>query len=218
MSYFYTQAHVQLQPHRGIGHARPTPAGGAPNERDPRLDAEIQKMGQRPDKWNELMDPKKNARAPQGIRHVAAPGFTGDNVISEPPPKKLLPRIRAGMSEEDLRRIWAEDERKVQAQVQMAKGPSYVQKMNDHGTSPVNEHLEPHKQGLRVVQPLPVNGSSQVEPMGLRGVGQQCAGQPRMHGRRAPTDADFAVPKFEPKPRTVGIRMASRPKDTLQIG
>ncbi len=218
MSYFYAQEHVQLQAPRGVGQPRQQITTGITNGRDPRIESEIEKMGNQPNVWNGLMDARKAARNPQGIRVMQAPGYTGDNVIYEPAPKKVLPRIRPGMSDEDLRSIWHEDERKAIAQSKMAKGPNYVERMNDHGTSPVNQHQEPHRQAVRVLPKPVVDGSADVEPMGLKGVGQHCAGQPKYYGRRAPTEADFALPKFEAKPRTVGIRMAAKPKDTIQIG
>lgn len=218
MSYFYTQAHVELQPHRGIGRRHSQPYPGVTNQRDQVIESEINKMGQQPTKWNELMDPAKAHARPAGLRHVSAPGYTGDNVINEPPPKKLLPRIRQGMSEEQLRRIWAEDERKAEAQAKMARGDNYVAKMNAHGTSPVNEHIEPHKAGIRVQHLAALPGAQAVEPAGMKGVGARCDGPPKMHGRRAPTEEDFRLPKFEAKPRLAGVRMAARPKDTLVIG
>lgn len=220
MSYFYTQSHVDLQPHRGIGkrHSQAYP-GGMVNLRDQNLACEIEKMGQRPDnKWNELMDPKKQAARHNGKGHVPAPGYTGDNVINEPPAKKVLPRIRQGMSDEQLRRIWAEDDRKAEAQNKMAKGDNMVLKMNQHGTSPINEHIEPHKAGIRVHPRDRAPGAAAVEPVGMKGVGARCDGPPKVYGRRAPTEEDFRLPKYEGKPRHAGVRMAARPKDTLVIG
>ena len=183
MSYFYTQSHVELQPARGIGKARrpSNVIGGITNDRDPRIDQEIQKMGLHPQKWNELMDPKKAHHNREGIKVLPQPpGYTGDNIINEPTQKKVLPRIRPGASEDELRRIWAEDERKHQAQAKMAQAKNYIDKMNDHGTSPVNDHIEPHRVGIRVVQKAPAPGASDVEPQGLKGVGRNCDGQPKV--------------------------------------
>ncbi len=218
MSYFYTQAHVQLMPHRGIGAGRVAAQGGVANQRDANMWAEANRIAAAPGKFAELHDAQKCVAATRGLRHMGAPGFTGDNVMQEPPARKVLPRVRPGLSEEELRRIWAEDERKAEAARRMARGPNYVDKMTTHATSPLTEYREPARVGVRIVAPVErPEAVATFEPDGLKGVGAQSAPE-KMHGRRAPTAADFAVPDFQPKKRTNGVRTSGKPRDTLVLG
>ena len=223
MSYFYTQSHVQLQPSRGIGIARPQVTTGFPSTRDEDLAREADKLSADPGMLSNLQRGTATGRLPQGVRHVTAPGFSGDNPLEEPPLPKRLPRVRPGVSEDELRKIWCEDERKVVAAKKMEQGANFVDRMCTHATSPLTTQMQPPVRGLHVHESFRLDvdakaaAAAAVSPMGFKGMGGK-SHVPTMHGRRAPTEADFAAPAYVPHQRTAGRGTGVKPKDTFVLG
>jgi hypothetical protein len=218
MSYFYTQAHVQLEPPRGIGRVHAQAEGGIPNQRDANITREIDNMAKHPGKLAELLERKQ--AAPRGIRIVPVPGYTGDNVIREPAKPRPMLRVIPDRSDDELRSLLPaknDEQLRREAQQRMMQSPGYIYKMTGHSTSPLTKPMPPHPVGVKPMQ-LPDTGAN-VAPDGLKGMGRHCE-EPKMYGRRAPNTqqkTDY-VPEYVPHRRTHGVKAHIAPPDTLVLG
>jgi len=152
------------------------------------------------------------------VAEKAAHGATShvfDAPKLDPQPR---PRIRTGVTDEELRAIWVEDERKDRAAKAM--------ECADHGdlVHMMCAEKRPGVHGSKeapVVRKapgaLPVAAVNEAEPAGFRGMGAHC--QPTAHrGIACVKPIDFDPPKFEDviKPRMSG-RRAIAPPDTFNM-
>lgn len=215
MSYFYTQDHVQLQPHRGLGQRHASVDGGVPNQRDVAIEREIGKMTNHPGKFADLQNETKSHAAPRGVKPMRAPGYTGDNVILPQAEPRPMLRVFPERSETELRALLRDDNRKERAQDIMIKSPGYIAKMTGHSSSPLTKPLPMPHPGVKPLR-LADTGAD-VAPDGFRGMGSH-SHEMKMYGRRAPSDKDFRPAEFQPKRRTHGVKSNIAPRDTLVLG
>lgn len=155
---------------------------------------------------------KIQAKEPPVSGRGKNPTTAPENNIFGPPRQDTppAPRIRPGVSDEDLRKIWAEDERKAKAAQAMQQHPTMVEKMLDskhpvpHPQSPVQSH--------RKATELPRAPTDKCEVDGFRGIGKfsepEKARGPRVH------TTEFEPPQLIIKPRTTGRRQGNVPADT----
>ena len=109
------------------------------------------------------------------------------------PPKR---RIRTGVSDEELRAIWAEDERKDRAAKAMMERTDMVGKMHKE-TYPVATRKDAPpamRKSIHMTRPE-VN---ECEPAGLKGVGAYCMPQ-HAAGRACRPQPEFEAPELPPR-------------------
>jgi len=148
-----------------------------------------------------------------------------DNDIFGPPviAAQPKPRVRIGVSEDELRKIWQEDEVKFQAALKMEKGTNLVEKMAAEPINPVissarsKDAVPPPRRHIDLLTETQQERNLQNNaPAGFAGMGSNSA-QERRQGvacRQAP--AQFEPPELALKPRTTG-RKANFPPDTFSF-
>lgn len=218
MSYFYAQEHVQLEHAKGkartVHDPQPTVGRGATIEETRAAHAEATSAAV----GSMAHLQRQTKETPRGVRALPMPGAFGDNVIApmhpEPQPK---PRVRPGVTDDELRKIWAEDRRKEEAAKVMAGKGDFVAKMTAHGTSPLNPVKTPRREGTHAVPEATQPRGPDMAPPGFKGMGARSEGPKASGLKPVDTAAPFEAPPLVPKKRTEGISMAARPKDTFSF-
>ena len=141
-----------------------------------------------------------------------------DNDIFGPPVANPVPRprIRAGVSDEELQKIWREDDAKARAQNAMANASNLVEKMAAEPVLPM--HVQPgsarrpkdagppgRKQINLFTETTEERSRQAHEPQGFAGMGLHCKVQGRGGVCCKPLD-DFVPPELKMKPRNEGRR------------
>jgi hypothetical protein len=158
----------------------------------------------------------KGMKAPPTGRKTteASPRVPGSQVFQEakvdPAPNR---RIRTGVSDDELRKIWQEDERKQVAAKAMMERTDMVEKMHKE-TYPVAYRKDvqpPVKKQIGMTRPE----ENTNEPAGLKGVGAYCA-KPAGAGRACREQPEFEAPVMPAPKKPVVKRQA--PPDTWSMG
>lgn len=152
------------------------------------------------------------------------PNHKADNDIFGPPvtSPKPTPRVRTGVSDEELARIWAEDERKAQAAQRMERGTTLVDKMVAEPINPVipsNRSKDagpaPRKQINLLTETTEQRNRQAFEPAGFSGMGSKCKPEHKA-GRSCKPAEEFIPPELRPRPKYEG-RRTKFPKDTFSF-
>lgn len=140
--------------------------------------------------------PRRTGRLPgdpQTARHDSGPLFGSDGKPLTPPAM----RIRIGVTDEELRKIWHEDDRKAQVAAQMEAKPTMVDKMLDYnyplphpGHEPTSKKKQAHLEVFR-------EPTAKCEPQGFKGMGHFSAPVVPCNPRIRPTE--FEPPVLIPK-------------------
>ena len=147
-----------------------------------------------------------------------------DNDIFGPPviAPRPTPRIRTGVSDEELRKIWAEDERKAAAQNKMSTAPTMVDRMVAEPVNPIihsgrsKDHGPPPRKHVELLTGTTQERNRQAnEPAGFAGMGRQCAPQNRQ-GRACKEQEPFVPPELKAAPK-YGGRRTKFPADTFSF-
>ena len=111
-----------------------------------------------------------------------------DSDIFGPPTEqpKRTPRVRTGVSDEELRKIWAEDDRKAAAASRMMAAPTMVEKMVAEPVNPVftdhkgkDAQAGPRKHIDLLTATQADRNRTANEPAGFAGMGRQSGPAPR---------------------------------------
>ena len=152
------------------------------------------------------------------------PNHKGDNDIFGPPvvSARPTPRIRPGVSDEELQRIWAADEKKQVAAAKMEHAPTMVERMVAEPINPVvnvgrakDAGPAPRKQVHLLSETTEERNRQHFQPAGFTGMGKQCKDGGRQ-GRQCKAVEEFQAPEFKGKPRVQG-RRTKFPKDTFSF-
>lgn len=147
-----------------------------------------------------------------------------DNDIFGPPviAKAPRPRVRTGISDEELQKIWAEDERKAEAASRMERGTTLVDKMVADPVNPVvhsaraKDARAPPRKHIDLLTGTTQERNRQAnEPAGFAGMGTNCKPTPRQ-GRSCKPVEEFQPPEMRQKPRAEG-RRTRFPPDTFSF-
>lgn len=182
--------------------------------RDEQLEQQIQKMNvaETDDFLMKKLDPSQGHR--RGRHMQANSKEIVNNVFPEPkiatPPKM---RIRPGVTDEDLRKIWQEDDRKAQEQMKMAEKTGMVDKMMK-AAYPIPRQESPVTPRKRI-NCLQKPEYPENEPPGFKGLG--AASEPLRHRGRVPPPAQTEpTPNAELKPS--GRRKVGLPENQWVLG
>lgn len=213
MSYFVRADPAQSPRREGIAHGRkeipPLPSHLHADDIKEQKIAEYQKNA------TEFIFKLDSARPhPQGkatgnsnFKHLKE-----SKVFQEPrldtPPKA---RIRLGVSDEELRKIWAEDDAKERAAKAMMEHTDLVGKMHkdNYPMARKKEASHPHKVPAKLSKPDENNS----EPQGFKGMGEYSKPQQRQGVLVKPQEG-FLPPEFQKKERKMG-RRCRFPPDTF---
>lgn len=227
MSYFVRENPRHQSPGRRQGKHVGGPAPVPPVKELPTREAVIDK---------EIQGMNKNNNSDGGVlrfvhgREVGAgqrtrnPNHKPDNDIFGPPvvPAKPTPRIRPGVTDEELQRIWHEDEKKHVAAAKMEKAPTLVDRMIADPINPVMPSTRskdavppPRKQVHLFTETTEERNRQAFEPAGFGGMGKQCKDQGRQ-GRSCKAPEEYLPPELVQKPRQQG-RRTKFPKDTFSF-
>uniref|UniRef100_A0A7S1QEX8 Uncharacterized protein n=1 Tax=Neobodo designis TaxID=312471 RepID=A0A7S1QEX8_NEODS len=142
----------------------------------------------------------------------------GPPVISPRP----NPRIRPGVTDEELQRIWAEDEKKQVAAKKMEAAPTLVDRMVADPINPVMKSARakdappPPRKIVHLLSETTEERNRQAfEPAGFSGMGKQCKDGGRQ-GRSCKPPEEYIPPELQQKPRVQG-RRTKFPKDTFSF-
>lgn len=151
-----------------------------------------------------------------------------DNDIFGPPVINPAPRprIRPGVTEEELQKIWREDDAKARAQNAMASASNLVEKMVAEPAVPAHvqpgsarrpkDAVPPGRKQINLFTETTEERSRQAhEPAGFAGMGLHCRIQPKSGVCCKPLD-DFVPPELKLKPRQQG-RRTRFPADQLSF-
>jgi len=223
MSYFFRDdcyRHRQADRPQGVRNGEPVTAytepENAPMTRTSYIEEAIQQM--QPDgtgyfhfKSKEHLPSKGRGgpKQPVSARTTAGEAFRMDGKPDTPPQM----RVRVGVSDEELQKIWAEDDRKHLVANKMAQGPTMVDKMIDyHYPLPHPNEVRPPKRGDAHLQR---DTTERTEPHGFKGMGAYSHPE-HNRGTAAPRN-DFEPPTLQLKPRGAGRRYANQPKSEFQL-
>jgi hypothetical protein len=139
--------------------------------------------------------------------------------VLAPQPK---PRIRVGVSDEELAKIWHEDEKKVKAAQAMERAPNLVEKMVAEppplsivSPRPKDAVAPPRRHIDLMTQTAHIKAKEANEPAGFSGMGQNCRVSAPQGRMCKPVD-EFVPPELKLKPRDGG-RRTRFPKDTFSF-
>jgi len=126
------------------------------------------------------------------------------HVFQEPrldtPPKR---RIRTGVTDDELRKIWAEDEKKDRAAKAMMDRTDLVTKMHK------DSYPMPRQKDAKAPRKLPGHvdkpEENTAEPQGFKGMGDRCAKASRA-GVMCKPQQDYIAPELRQKPHKQGRR------------
>lgn len=221
--FFREEGHRHRSPERRQGKTcnirGPDPVIVKPIQtRDEYLDHAVKAMGAGTEATGHLLigkadPPRKTGRLagdPLSARQSSGP-LWGNGKPDTPPAM----RIRIGVSDDELRKIWQEDDRKARVADQMEHGPTMVEKMlkcdypiPHPGHEPVTKKKTAQLQQFR-------EPTDETQPSGFRGMGQFSEPQ-KPHGPRLrPTE--FEPPVLQLKPRQHGRRHIPVGDDQLPI-
>jgi hypothetical protein len=157
-------------------------------------------------------------------RHGRNVNYKPDNDIFGPPitAPKRTPRVRLGVSDEDLAKIWQEDDRKAAAQQSMQNGTNLVHKMVAEPINPVIAHerskdaVPPPRKVVHLFTQTTEHRNLQAnQPQGFSGMGAQCKSTGRGGVQCKPAE-EFLAPELVPRKRNEG-RRTKFPKDTFSF-
>ena len=159
---------------------------------------------------------------PLGSDPSSARGNVGSSNIFGPPVANPVPhrRIRIGVSDDELKQLWREDDAKVRAADRMASKTNMVHRMDAGRKQAVpfalgNERLVSSK----VKADLPKPAANTAEVAGFGGMGAYCAPDHRYGKAVKPTGA-AAASQFEPPAAPAPYRPARRslrPQDDFTL-
>ena len=133
------------------------------------------------------------------------------------------PRVRTGVTDEDLMKIWAEDDRKDRAAraMEQAEGGDLVSHMvADHrgqGVNAKSKEAPVNRKGTGALS-LVDDEHNAAQPMGFKGMGGHCAPEKYGRGPRPAPSYDYEAPAFADviKKRQQGRKIIA-PPDTFNF-
>jgi hypothetical protein len=227
MAYFVREntRHQSPQRHAGkrVGAVEIVPQKDVPS-RDQVIERNIAEMNKKAaDKDGGVLRFVQGKEVGGGPRHRNA-NHKADNDIFGPPviAPRPTPRIRAGVTDEELSRIWAEDDRKHLAAAAMERGATLVDRMVADPVNPIVKSARskdapapPRKQVHLLSETTEQRNRQEHEPAGFGGMGAQCRGAGRQ-GRSCKPVEDFTPPDLHQKARLQG-RRTKFPADTFSF-
>jgi len=226
MAYFTRDDRKSSPPRRhGIAvGAKPIPELPKPLTRDELIEGAINQMQPRNNSDAKALGPMRfiadtEAKNPTRVN----PHRHRDNDIFGPPVEavKPKPRIRVGVSEAELAKIWHEDEAKFQAALKMERGTNLVEKMAAEPINPVinsarsKDAQPPPRRQIDLLTETQVERNRSEAPAGFSGMGAHSRPQPKTGVMCKPVE-QFMPPEYAPRNRNEG-RRTKFPPDTFSF-